>query len=131
MKKYKSCKIKYNYCDCFDKYINFKDDLIKCKYLGCNKSYQRNLDEKLKDKFFNIWKFSNHVKNKFIFLQRKGFYPYEYIDKGKSKWNIITWKRHFYSHLSMEDIIDEDYAHEKRVCKDFEVKNLGKYHECS
>ena len=34
----------------------------------------------LKDKFFNTCKFSNHIKNKFIFLQRKGFYPYEYID---------------------------------------------------
>ena len=30
----------------------------------------------------------------------------------------------FYSHLSMEDITDVDYAHTKRVCKDFEIKNL-------
>ena len=29
----------------------------------------------------------------------------------------------------MEDIIDADYAHAKRVCKDFEIKNLGKYHD--
>ena len=25
----------------------------------------------------------------------------------------------------MEDITDADYTHEKRVCKDFEIKNLG------
>ena len=25
----------------------------------------------------------------------------------------------------MEDITDADYAHAKRVCKDFEVKKLG------
>ena len=31
----------------------------------------------------------------------------------------------FYSHLNMEDITDEDYAHAKRVCKDFETQNLG------
>ena len=31
----------------------------------------------------------------------------------------------FYSHLNMEDITDEDYAHAKRVCKDFEIQNLG------
>ena len=27
----------------------------------------------------------------------------------------------------MEDIADADYAHAKRVCKDFEIKNLGEY----
>ena len=26
----------------------------------------------------------------------------------------------------MEDITAADYAHAKRVCKDFEIKNLGK-----
>ena len=29
----------------------------------------------------------------------------------------------------MEDIIDADYLHTKRVCKDFEAKNLGEYHD--
>ena len=28
----------------------------------------------------------------------------------------------------MEDITDADYMHVKRVCKDFEIKNLGEYH---
>ena len=28
----------------------------------------------------------------------------------------------------MEDITDVEYAHAKRVCKDFEIKNLGGYH---
>ena len=28
----------------------------------------------------------------------------------------------------MEHITDVDYAHAKRVCKDFEIKNLGEYH---
>ena len=27
----------------------------------------------------------------------------------------------------MEDITDGDYIHAKRVCKDFEIKNLAKY----
>ena len=31
----------------------------------------------------------------------------------------------FYSHLNMEDIADADDLHAKRVCKDFEIKNLG------
>ena len=29
----------------------------------------------------------------------------------------------------MEDITDADYAHAKRVCKGFEIKNLGEYHD--
>ena len=29
----------------------------------------------------------------------------------------------------MEDITDADYAHAKRVCKDFELKNVGEYHD--
>ena len=29
----------------------------------------------------------------------------------------------------MEDITDSDYKHRKRVCKDFDINNLGKYHD--
>ena len=29
----------------------------------------------------------------------------------------------------MKDITDADYANAKRVCKDFEIKNLGEYHD--
>ena len=29
----------------------------------------------------------------------------------------------------MEDITAADYAHAKKVCKDFETKNLGEYHD--
>ena len=34
-------------------------------------------------------------------------------------------KKDFESHLNMEDITDADYVHAKRVCKSFEIKNLG------
>ena len=29
----------------------------------------------------------------------------------------------------MDDITDADYAHTKRVCKNFEIKNLGEYYD--
>ena len=29
----------------------------------------------------------------------------------------------------MEDITDADYAHAKSVCKDLEIKSLGKYYD--
>ena len=31
----------------------------------------------------------------------------------------------------MEDIADAEYAHAKRVCKDFELKNSGEYYYLS
>ena len=37
----------------------------------------------------------------------------------------LTEKEDIYSHLNMEDITDTDYANAKKVCKDFETKNLG------
>ena len=42
---------------------------------------------------------------------------------------LLPGKEDFYSHLNMEDITDADYAHVKRVCKDFETNNLGEYHD--
>ena len=38
-------------------------------------------------------------------------------------------KEDFYSHSNMEDITDTDYAHAKTVCKDFEIKYSGEYHD--
>ena len=58
----------------------------------------------------NIWKIKHIVKFKIVV-----------IIQG----NIAD----FYSHLNMEDITDADYMHRKRVCKDFEIKNVGEYHD--
>ena len=38
-------------------------------------------------------------------------------------------KEDFYSHVNIEDITDANYEHTKRVCKDFEIKHLGEYHD--
>ena len=61
---------------------------------------------------------------------RKRVYPYEYMDDCE-KFNETTLpkKEEFYNNLNMEDITDADYIHAKRVCKDFEIKKLGKYHD--
>ena len=36
-------------------------------------------------------------------------------------------KEALYNHINLKDIIVADYAHVKRVCKDFELKDLGEY----
>ena len=46
----------------------------------CNKNYQQMFDQKLKNWFFNTYKFSNHKNNKIILLLKKGVHPYEYKD---------------------------------------------------
>ena len=68
--------------------------------------------------------------NKFILLLRKGVYPDEYMnDWEKFNETTLSEKEKFYSNLNMEDITDTGCMNAKRVCKDFEIKNLGEYHE--
>ena len=59
-----------------------------------------------------------------------GVYPSEYMDDWE-KFNetSLPEKEDFYSHLNMEGITDADYVHANRVCKEFEIKNLGEYHD--
>ena len=35
----------------------------------------------------------------------------------------------FCNKLNMEDIIDADHMHGRRVCKEFKIKKLGEYHD--
>ena len=46
-------------------------------------------------------------------------------------WEKLNYlkKKDFYSNLNMEDITAADYMYAKRVWKDFEIKELGKYHD--
>ena len=50
-------------------------------------------------------------------------------DWQKFNETLLPEKEDFYSHLNMEDITDADYAQAKRVSKDFEIENLGQYHD--
>ena len=72
--------IKCKYCDCFLEYESVKDNMIKYKCLSCNKDYSNKIDEELKKRFKNTFKFSNNDINKFILLLRVGVYPHEYMD---------------------------------------------------
>ena len=41
----------------------------------------------------------------------------------------LSHKNDFYRHLNMEDFTDAVYTHGQGVCKGFEIKNLGEYHD--
>ena len=61
-------------------------------------------------------------------MLRKGVYAYDYMkDWEKFDETSFPEKEHFYSPLNLDDITDAAYAPAKRVCKDFELKNLGEY----
>ena len=54
-------KFKCKVCDCFLEYESVKENAIKHKCLSCN--YSNEIDEKLKNKFKNTFKFSNNASN--------------------------------------------------------------------
>ena len=62
-----TCGIKYKYCNCFLEYTISKDDLMY-KFLCCNEICQYKFDEKLKEQFFNTYKYSNHDKKIILLL---------------------------------------------------------------
>ena len=60
IKNVKHMELQHDYCNCFLEYTSFKDDLIEYKSLCYNKIYQHKFDKKLKKRFLNTYKFSNH-----------------------------------------------------------------------
>ena len=63
-------------------------------------------------------------------MLQKVVYPFEYMDDWENfSESSLPEKEDFYSHLNMEIITDADYVHTKRVSKDYEINNLGEYHD--
>ena len=91
----------------FFEYESVKENSIKYKCLSCNKKYSNKIDEELKNRFKNIFKFSNNDINRFILLLRKCIYSYGYMDEWE-KFNetLFPKKEEFYSNVNMEDITD-------------------------
>ena len=83
-----------------------------------------------KNDFFNAYNFPNQDNKKLVLLLQKGVHSCEFMDDWeKFMETSLPEKENFYSHLNMEDINDANYAHAKRVCKDFEIKDLGEHHD--
>ena len=72
--------IKCEDCDCFLENESVKKNSIKYKCLSCNKDYSNKINEELKKRFKNTFKFSNSVINKFVLLLGKGVYLYHYMN---------------------------------------------------
>ena len=116
-------KIKCKECDCCCENESMKDSLIKNKCLSCNKNYSNKIDEELKKRFKNTFKFSNNDINKFVLLLRTSAYSYEYMNEWE-KFNetLVPEKEEFYSNLNMKDITDADYMQAKEFVKTLKLK---------
>ena len=111
-------------------FVNVMNETLTFECVDCKKEYKKDINNKLKERFSNVYEFCGYDTNKFITLLRKGFYPYEYMDEwNKFDEKELPSKESFYSNLTMEDISDTDYAHANNVFKKFDIKNLGEYHD--
>ena len=59
---------------------NLSEGLHNYRCVSCKKNYEKDFNKELIERFANIYEFCNGDLNKFIFLLRKGVYPYEYMD---------------------------------------------------
>ena len=65
-----------------------------------------------------------------MLLLRKGVYPDEYMDDwDRFNEEKLPNKSDFYSSLNMEDMSEIDYRHALKVFNEFNIKNLGEYHD--
>ena len=96
---------------CLDYMITKYDQLI----FSCfeyKKNYKKGFNKELIKRFANIYEFCNYDINKFLFLLRKGVYPYEYMDSWERFGETsLPDKEAFYSSLNMEDITDLNHRH--------------------
>ena len=121
--KCKDCKSELDY-------MSVKDNQLIFQCLECKKNYKKDFNKESIKRFANTYEFCNGDINKFILLLRKGVYPYEYMDSWE-RFNEISLpdKKAFYNELNLEDIIDKDYAHAQKVFEEYNLKNLGDYHD--
>ena len=118
-------KCKSNLC-----FVNAMNETLTFECFDYKKEYKKDINNKLKERFSNVYEFCGYDTNKFITLLRKGVYPYEYMDEwNKFDEKELPVKESFYSNLTMEDISDTDYKHVNNVFKKFNLNNLGEYHD--
>ena len=121
----KCVKCKSNLC-----FVNAMNETLTFECVDCGKEYKKDIDNKLKKIFSNVYEFCDYDMNKFITLLRKGVYPYEYMDEwNKFYEKELPVKESVYSNLTMEDISDTDYKHASNVFEKFYLNNLGDYHD--
>lgn len=69
-----------------------------------------------------------HSDEMFALLNRKGVFPYEYVDKyERLEENALPSKESFYSRLTGSNISEKDYIHAQNVWEKFGIQTLAEY----
>ena len=131
-----------------ENYISFLTPVVVDEYID-NNSEKR--EKKLVPRFIHSFKFmassldslmNSLVKGsiklfempddfkKYNLLTRKGVYPYEYMGSW-DKFNEMSLppREKFYSELTRSGMSESDYEHAKKVWDEFDLRNLGDYHD--
>ena len=78
----------------------------------------------------NTYKYCGGADEQFRLLLRKGVYPYEYMDNfERFEEQALPSIDNFYSELNLEGISKTDYQHAQKVWENFEIRDLGDYHD--
>ena len=73
---------------------------------------------------------SRFFGEKIDLVSRKGVYPYEFMDDfEKFKKQSLPKKTSFFSRLKQAKISDEDFDHAQKVWEEFQLKNMGEFHD--
>lgn len=116
-----------------EKYISFSSGCMDFKdsFQFMSASLETLVDNLAKDGSSKFKHMANHFGgNKVKLLLRKQVYPYEYLTSAaKFKESQLPSIDDFYSTLSGEGISTDDYEHAQRVWEEFDIKNLGEYHD--
>ena len=116
-----------------DKEGNEKDKLIELRFIDSFKFMASSLDSltnNLVKGGRKLFSFDDCNESQYNLLIRKGIYPYEYMSSwDKFKESQLPPVEAFYSNLNMSNISEDDYQHMQKVWKEFEIRNLGEYHD--
>ena len=66
---------------------------------------------------------------KWKIFSRKGVYPYDWMDSFEKFEASLPCKDDFFSLLYGEHISNEDLCHAQQVWQEFDMKNMGDYHD--
>ena len=74
--------------------------------------------------------FKGYTRSQYDLLTKKGIYSYEHM----SSWDRFEETKlpsieSFYSSMNMSNVSISDYKHAQNVWKEFNIKNLGEYHD--
>ena len=130
---YISFSIKVPVDSYIDKNGEEKDKLIELRFKNSFKLMSSSLDSPTNNLVRGgkkLFGFEDYSELQYGLLIRKGVYPYEYINSwDRFEETQLPPISAFYSNLNMSSISEEDYQHAQRVWKEFEIHNLGDYHD--